>query len=221
MKNHSFQSVKSRYLLSVTSIVLATLVIVPSLSSAQAAFVGASFNSENLGETSMNNSRYANPENFCAELGNSCTEAMKQITADYSRSKDSFATQRRMPIAYSGQCFYANNNLDPEHIHHGLAVFVESEGVPSYMGEFGFFYPSDPWEGKNSMDLLRMLKDKGQSATKMKRERNSRVAEFTTKSTEVQYWIRSSSADTRIYLIGRQHTGPGALSYVFCEMRRH
>lgn len=161
-----------------------------------------------------------NPENFCKEVNSQCSGAMKEIADGFRYSRDGF-TNQKMPIAYSGMCFHSNWMYDPNHPHHGLAVFVESENVPSYMGRFGFFYQDDPWKGQNSMELLRMLKSTGELAEKMSHEGKTWSATFATQETNIKYWFRSSSANTRLYLIGRSLAGGSSPSMVFCELRRH
>lgn len=161
-----------------------------------------------------------NPENFCPEVSAECSLPMKQITDAFRGSRDGFTSQR-MPVAYSGVCYHSHWMYDPKHSHHGLAVFVESESVPSYMGQFGFFYPEDPWQGQSSMQLLRLLKEQGDTAKQMQRENRAWTATFATEQTEIKYWFRSSSANTRLYLIGRSFAGGSSPSLVFCELRRH
>ncbi len=154
------------------------------------------------------------PPDFCS--GQACTAAQRGVWGEFQRG--AAVPRAGVPALYSGACTYASPYYDPNHVHHGVAVFDERGDDLFFGGEFSFFAPANPYAG------LTLQEARGRGLVSYDDKHRLTLlpghAEADLNPGKIpiwRYWFRQSPSGETLTLLAHWDV----FQRVFCSLTRH
>lgn len=150
-----------------------------------------------------------NPPSLCAGMG--CTARMEAIAAGFEAAHG--IEQSDKPLLASGECYHLTQSLDPNTTHYGVTLLDPHEGGLYMGGEFGFFYPSNPYAAWTAADVRKKDTDMYSANHLVELTPTFAYADMNPGGKSMLlYWIRRDAQ--HLYVIGQWDTS----QRVFCQM---
>lgn len=158
------------------------------------------------------------PKNMC--YNSSCSGPEEEIWAGFEANQFPKALSDWPAAVYSGPCYHTGAQYDNRDMHYGVAyVSLGQEETPllHYSGQFGFFYPEDPYANWTVEIAKQKYSDHLAKNNVIVPEGESGFADFSSPETRWTYYFRTSPDLQKLYVIGFW----GSSHFVYCAWDRH